>query len=208
MTRLHVTATAVLGLLACAGGSGCQLKRPDVVNARMIEPRLIEPDDPATTSSPSSSNQVNRPVGAIAVRLLETQSREHIGRRLLHQEANGEIVEDLAWRWSSAPSRYLDSALRIAFSSSPGVRLVDSGNVLAMAVTLIAWHLDATNGVRLVGAVEVVTTSTDRSVQSHVIRGSEPVSAELPGDLATAAGRLLQTLASQSLARTSQIASR
>jgi len=208
MTRLHVTATAVLGLLACAGGSGCQLKRPDVVNARMIEPHLIEPDDAATASSSSSPTQAKQAAGAIAVRLLETQAREHIGRRLLHQEANGEIVEDLAWRWSSAPSRYLDSALRLAFSSSPSVRLVDSGNVLAMAVTLIAWHLDATNGVRLVGAVEVVTISTDRSVQSHVIRGSEPVSAELPGDLATAAGRLLQTLASQSLARTSQVTGR
>ena len=207
MTRLHVTATAVLGLLACAGGSGCQLKRPDVITARMIEPHLIEPDDQDTASS-ASPNRENHAVSAIAVRLLETQAREHIGRRLLHQEANGEIVEDLAWRWSSAPSRYLDSALRLAFASSPGVRLVDSGNVLAMAVTLIAWHLDATNGVRLVGAVEVVTTSTDRSVQSHVIRGSEPVSSELPGDLATAAGRLLQTLASQSLARTSQVAAR
>jgi hypothetical protein len=205
MMRLHLRATAVLGLLACAGVSGCQLKRPDVINARMIEPRLIEPDDPATASS---SNQENRAVGAIAVRLLETQARAHIGRRLLHQEANGEIVEDLAWRWSSAPSRYLDSALRLAFSSSPGVRLVDSGNAMTIAVTLTAWHLDATNGVRLVGAVEVVTTSTDRSVQAHMIRGSEPVSAELPGDLATVAGRLLQTLASQSLARTSQVASR
>jgi hypothetical protein len=206
MTRLQVTATAVLGLLACAGGSGCQLRRPDVITARMIEPRLIEPDDSATASS--SSHQENRAVGAIPVRLLETQARAHIGRRLLHQEANGEIVEDPAWRWSSAPSRYLDSALRLAFSSSPGVRLVDSGNAMAIAVTLVAWHLDATNGVRLVGAVEVVTTSTDRSVQAHMIRGSEPVSAELPGDLATAAGRLLQTLASQSLARTSQVASR
>jgi hypothetical protein len=207
MTRLHVTVTVVLGLLACAGGSGCQLKRPDVITARMIEPRLIEPDDPATASSPSP-NQANQAAGATSVRLLETQSRAHIGRRLLHQEANGEIVEDLAWRWSSAPSRYLDSALRLAFSLNPGVRLVDSGNVMAMAVTLIAWHLEATNGVRLVGAVEVVTTTTDRSVHAHVIRGSEPVSSELPGDLATASGRLLQTLASQSLARTTQVGGR
>jgi hypothetical protein len=203
MTRLHVTATAVLALLASAGASGCQLKRPDVIPARMIEPRLIEPDP--QSASPASPNQANRPAGALAVRLLETEARAHIGRRLLHQEANGEIVEDPAWRWSSAPARYLDSALRLAFSSSPDVRLVDSGNAISVAVTLIAWHLEATNGVRLVGAVEVVTTGTDRSVQEHMIRGSEPVSAELPGDLATAAGRLLQTLASQSLARASQV---
>jgi hypothetical protein len=38
-------------------------------------------------------------------------------------------------------------------------------------------------------------------VRTQVIRASEPVSAELPGNLATAAGRLLHSLASQSLAR-------
>ncbi len=200
MTRLHVTATAVLGLLACAGGAGCQLKRPDVIQARMIEPRLIEPDG-QSTSPLGSPNQDNHATGAIAVRLLETQARAHIGRRLLHQEANGEIVEDPAWRWSSAPSRYLDSALRLAFASSPDVRLVDSGNATAMAVTLIAWHLEATDSIRLVGAVELVITGTDRSVQAHVIHGSEPVSSELPGNLATVAGHLLQTLAAQSLTR-------
>jgi hypothetical protein len=32
-------------------------------------------------------------------------------------------------------------------------------------------------------------TGSDRAVHSLVVRGSEPVSAELPGDLAAAAGR-------------------
>jgi hypothetical protein len=38
-----------------------------------------------------------------------------------------------------------------------------------------------------------------------VIRGNEPVSGALPGDLAAASGRLLQTLASESLARVVKI---
>jgi phage terminase large subunit-like protein len=202
MTRPQSTAMALLWLLACGGGLGCQLKRPDVIPIRMIEPLLIEPVSQLTPAS--SSNSDHRAAEVVAVRLLETQSRDHIGRRLLHQEANGELVEDPAWRWSSAPARYLDSALRIAFESTPRVRLVDSGTVVAMAVTLTAWHLESTDRVRLVGAVELVVTGSDRTVHDHVIRSSEPVSSELPGDLAAAAGRLLQRLASASLTRVIQ----
>ena len=199
MTRPQSTALTLLWLLACGGGLGCQLKRPDVIPVRMIEPLLIEPVSQPTP--PSSSTADHRAADVVAVRLLETQARDHIGRRLLHHEANGELVEDLEWRWSSAPARYLDSALRIAFESTPNVRLVDSGNVVAMAATLTAWHLESTDRVRLVGAVELVVTRGDRAVHAHVIHVSEPVSAELPGDLAAAAGRLLQTLASASLSR-------
>ena len=202
MTRPPSIVMALLWLLACAGGLGCQLKRPDVVPARMIEPLLIEPAIQAAPASSSSPD--HRAADVLAVRLLETQARDHIGRRLLHQEVNGELVEDAAWRWSSAPARYLDSALRIAFESTPNVRLVDSGNVAAMAVTLTAWHLESTDRVRLVGAVELVVTGSDRTVHEHVVHASEPVSSELPGDLAAASGRLLQRLASASLTRVIQ----
>ena len=204
MRRPHSAAMALLWLVACGCGLGCQLKRPEVTAARMIEPLLIEP---VSQPTPASSANLDHPAAELlAVRLLETQARDHIGRRLLHQEANGELVEDAAWRWSSAPARYLDSALRLAFESTPGVRLVDSGNVAAMAVTLTAWHLESTDRVRLVGAVELVVTGSDRTVHDHVIRGSEPVSSELPGDLAAAAGRLLQRLASARLIRVMQSA--
>jgi hypothetical protein len=153
----------------------------------------------------ASSKQGPTAADAIPVRLLETQARAHIGRRLLHQEVDGELVEDAVWLWSSAPARYLDSALRVTFASSPDVRLVDSGNATAIAVTLIAWHVESADSVRLVGAVELVMTSADRTVQAHVIHGSEPISSELPGNLAAAAGRLLQTLVSDSLMRATQV---
>ena len=68
----------------------------------------------------------------------------------------------------------------------------------------IIWHLETADSVQLVGTVELVITSTDRAVHAHVLRGSEPVSSELPGNLAVAAGRLLQTLASASLAQASR----
>jgi hypothetical protein len=202
MTRIRCPAIALLVTLAGAGGSACQLKRPDVIHGRMIEPRLIDPGN--QPSAPPSATQRTPAADAIRVRLVETQARTHIGRRLLHQEADGELVEDAVWRWSSAPARYLDSALRLAFASSPDVRLVDSGTAPAMAVTLIAWHLESGEGVHLVGAVELVITRTDRTVYAQVIRGSEPVSREPPGDLAAAAGRLLQTLASTSVTRAAQ----
>ena len=193
MTRSARFALALLVALACAVGSACQLKRPDTVPSRMIEPRLPETAAPARAVP-----------GALPVRLADTQARAHVGRRLLHMQPGGEIVEDPVWRWSSLPDRYLDSALRTAWSSSPDVRLVDAGSAPVVAATLLEWHLDAAGGTRLIGAVEVVITTSDRSVRTQVVRGSETISAELPGDLAAAAGRLLQTLASECLARTSQ----
>jgi len=203
MTRGYRSTIALAVLLAAvgAGGSACRLRRPDVIAARMIEPQLIEP---ASQPSTSATRLGNGGAEAVPIRLLETQARSHIGRRLLHQAPDGELVEDAVWRWSSAPPRYLDSALHLAFASSPDVLLVDSGDAEAMSVTLITWHLETASSVQLVGAVEVVVTTADRIVQSHLIRRSEPVSSELPGNLAAAAGRLLQTLASASVERAAQ----
>jgi hypothetical protein len=203
MTRIHGSMIALLLTLAGAGGSACQLKRPDVIPARMIEPRLVDPEN--RPPQPPSASQGRPAADAVSVRLAETQARAHIGPRLLHQEADGELVEDAVWRWSSAPARYLDSALRLAFESSPDVRLVDSANACTMAVTLIAWHLESGGGLRLVGAVELVITRTDHTVYTQVIRGSESVTGEPPGDLAAAAGRLLETLASTSVTRAAQV---
>jgi len=203
MTRGFRSTIVLAVLLAAvgAGGSACRLRRPDVIAARMIEPQLIEP---ASQPSTSATWLANGGAEAVPIRLLETLARSHIGRRLLHQAPDGELVEDAVWRWSSAPPRYLDSALHLAFASSPDVLLVDSGDAEAMSVTLITWHLETASSVQLVGAVEVVVTTPDRMVQSHLIRRSEPVSSELPGNLAAAAGRLLQTLASASVERAAQ----
>ena len=53
------------------------------------------------------------PVAAtpMLVRLLETHGARPIGRRLLHQQPDGELTEDPVWHWSSAPDRYFDTAL-------------------------------------------------------------------------------------------------
>jgi hypothetical protein len=160
----------------------------------MIEPQLLEPQlpDPLT--------QVTKTSNAISVRLLDTQAREHIGRHVLHQQPNGELTEDAVWRWSDAPDRYLDSALRLEAESSANIRLIDSSSTTALAATLIAWNLDSTGHTQLVGAVEFRVIRTDRVVHTQVVRSSEPVSAELPGNLAPAAGRLLRRLASEGLA--------
>jgi hypothetical protein len=160
----------------------------------MLEPQLLEPQ----LSAPA--RQVTKAANATPVRLLDTQARGHIGRQVLHQQSNGELTEDAVWRWSSAPDRYLDTALRLEAASSPDVRLVDTGRAPALAATLLAWDLESAGGTRLVGAVEFQVTGTDRVVHTQVVRASEPVSAELPGELAAAAGRLLRRLASEGLA--------
>lgn len=172
-------------------GTGCQLRRPATTPIRMIEPQLLEPQlaDPVTLPAKAPN--------AISIRLLETQARGHIGRRLLHQQADGELTEDSVWRWSSAPDRYLDTALRLEFASNPDVRLVDIGRAPQLATTLLAWNLESVGGTQLVAAVEFQVTGTDRVVHTHLARVSAPVSAELPGDLAAVAGSLLRRIASQ-----------
>ena len=177
--------------VACLGG-GCRVRieRPDTVPTRMIEPRLVEPGG-AVADAPN----------ATSVRLLETQGRAHIGRRVLHQQPGGELTEDPVWLWATTPDRYLDSAVRYAIAASPAIRLVDAGSAGSVAFTLVVWQIEAVPTRRLVGALEIQLTATDRAVYSEMIRAEEPIAADLPGDLATAAGRLLGRLATDCLSR-------
>ena len=182
---------------ACLGG-GCRVRieRPDTVPIRMIEPQLAEPSGVAADAP-----------NATSVRLLETQGRGHIGRRVLHQQPGGEVTEDPVWLWASTPDRYLDSAVRYAIGSSPDIRLVDVGGAPSLAVTLVAWQIVAAPSRRLVGAVEVQVATTDRVVHSEIIRAEEPIAPDLPGDLAAAAGRLLGRLATDCLSRVTRLGS-
>jgi hypothetical protein len=107
--------------------------------------------------------------------------------------------------WSSAPDRYLDLALRLAVSSSPDFRLIDAGRAPVLALTLIGWHVEgADGGRRLEGAAELTVAGTDHSVRAQIVRASEPLAAEFPGDLAGAAGRLLHRLAAESIGKARQ----
>jgi hypothetical protein len=197
MIRVPRYWSCLIVTIACLGEGGCQLRRPATTPTRMIEPQLLEPQ----VAEPAKL--VLKAPNAIPVRLLDTQAREHIGRRLLHQQPNGELTEDAVWRWSSAPDRYLDTALRLEAASNPDLRLVDAGGASVLAPTLLVWNLESAGGTRLVGAVEFQITGTDRAVHTQVARVSVPVSAELPGDLAAVAGRLLRRLASEGLTRVS-----
>jgi hypothetical protein len=190
MAAFDAPVLRVIVAIALVGGIGCQLKRPDTVPARMIEPQMEAPEKRQVAG-----------LNVVFVRLLDTQARAHIGRRVLHQQPDGELVEDPVWRWSSAPDRYLDTALRLELTSRPDVRLVDAADAPALAVTLLVWHLESAATTQLVGIIQVQLTAVDRTVREEVVKESEPVSGELPGNLATAAGRLLHRLASQGIAR-------
>jgi hypothetical protein len=188
-----MTRVIVLAIVGVAGVA-CQLKRPDTDPIRMLEPKLIEPALPAAAKPEGIA-------AAAPIRLLDTQARGHIGRRVLHQQPSGELTQDAVWRWSSAPDRYLDTALRLELASSPVLRLVDAPGAPTFAATLLEWHLESGGATQLVAAVEIEFTGPDRVVHTRVVRASEPVSAELPGDLAAVAGRLLQRLARDGLTR-------
>ena len=131
------------------------------------------------------------------LRLLETEARVHIGRRLLHQQGDGELTEDGIWRWSSPPDRYLDTALRLTLGSSRSIRLVDSADAPVLAVTLLSFHLADESDARLLAAIELRFTGTDRVVHTQLIKDSEPIAGSLPGNLSTGAGRLLSRLAAE-----------
>jgi len=187
-SRLRYGVFVVLAA-ACGGACRVQLQRPETVAARMVEPRLVEPAE-VVVDAPN----------AISVRLLETQGRGHIGRRVLHLQPDGEVTEDPVWLWTTTPDRYVDSALRYAIESSPDIRLVDIRGAPSLGVTLVAWEIETAPSPRMVGALEVEVTTSDRAVHSEMIRAEEPIAADLPGDLAAAAGRLLHRLASDALA--------
>jgi len=195
MTRTVPTRTWVLLVAANLALASCQLHRPTTTPSRTLEPQVLEPqlaEQPGTVAkSPNASS----------IRLLSAESRGNIGRRVLHQQPDGELIEDPVWRWSTSPDRYLDTALRLEVASSPKLQLVDAGNVPALAAYLLAWNLESSGVTRLVGAVEFEMTGTDRVIHTQVVRGSESVSGELPGDLAEAAGRLMRRLASEGLNR-------
>lgn len=188
MTGAVRSAGLCLGAAAVAIGMGCALPRPTTVPGRMIEPQLVEP----ARETPVAATP-------LMVRLLETQARAHIGRRLLHRQPDGELTEDPVWHWSSAPDRYLDTALRLELAASPNVRLVDAASAPVMVATLLEWQVESGSETKLVGAVEVRFTGIDHAVRTQVVRAAEPVSGELPGTLAAAAGRLLRRLASDAL---------
>jgi len=183
------TCSALLAATGCLVGAACQLRRPNTTPVRVIEPQLIEP--PSRSTVPD----------ATPIRLLETQAREHIGRKILFRQTTGELTEDPIWRWSSPPDRYLDTALRRELVATPSVRVVDDSGAPTLGVMLLVWDLESA-GSQLVGSVEFQFIGGDRIVRTHVVRATEPVSSDLPGDLAAAAGRLFQRLASDGLALT------
>ena len=193
MIRMARKRPLLLLMFASLALVACQLRRPTTAPNRTLEPQLLEPQ---LAEQPGA---VVKSPNAASIRLLSTESRGNIGRRVLHRQPNGELIEDPVWRWSTTPDRYLDTALRLEVASSLKLRLVDADDVPALAANLLAWNLESSGGTRVVGAVEFQLTGTDRLIQTQIVRGSESVSGELPGDLAAAAGRLMRRLASEGL---------
>jgi len=171
----------------------CQLHRPATTPSRTLEPPVLEPQ---LAEQPGI---VAKSPNALSIRLLSAESRGNIGRRLLHRQPDGELIEDPVWRWSTPPARYLDTALRQEVASSPKLRLVAASDTPAIAAYLLAWNLESSGGARLSGAVEFEITDAQRVIHTQVVHASESISGELPGDLAAAAGRLMRRLASEGL---------
>lgn len=190
MRRQHLR-LACVAALACLDLAACHLRRPDVPEVRTIEPDLnvVETQDGADPGAVGTQR--------VDLRLIEAGARVHIGRRLIHQQGDGELIEDSVWRWSSPPDRYLDTALQLTLGSNARIRLVDSADAPVLAVTLLAFHIAGDPEWRLLAAIELRFTGTDRGVHTQLIRDSEPMAGPLPGNLSVVAGRLLGRLAAE-----------
>jgi hypothetical protein len=193
MTRSARTVSCLLVMFANLALVACQLRRPATPPSRVLEPQLLEPQ---LTEHPEMAA---KNTDAVSIRLLPTESRGNFGRRLVHHQPDGELVGDPVWRWSTFPDRYLDTALRLEVASNPKLRLVDAGDGPTLAANLLELSLESSGGTRLVGAVEFEMTGADRVVHTQIVRASESVSDVLPGDMSTAAGRLMRHLASEGL---------
>jgi hypothetical protein len=193
MTHAFRVATLLVTTIVCLSATGCRLRRPASVPVRTIEPQLLEPQ------IEKPEKQVTKAPDATPIRLLDTNVQGSMGRHVVHQQANGELLTDPVWRWSAPPERYLDMALRMQLEASPSMRRVDSSGAPTLAATLLVWDLESREGTQLVGAAEFQVTWADRAVNTQLVRDSEPVLAERPGDLPLAAGRLLRRLASRGL---------
>ncbi len=153
----------------------------------MLDPRLpTEAAEPVPTA-----------VDAMRVRLLDTQSTSAVRFSILHRSVNGELREDPIWSWSTAPDRMLDRALHLTAAADADIEIVDRSDVLAIAATLVSLHLEAEAGQtpQIVGVVELRVIDSERIVRALVLHARETVSAELPGNVADATGRMLNRLA-------------
>ena len=91
MIRVPRSGACLLVTIACLMGVDCQLRRPNTTPSRMIEPQVLNP------GLPDPASPVTKALNAVPIRLLDTQERGHIGRRLLHEQPNGELTgRDLA----------------------------------------------------------------------------------------------------------------
>jgi len=178
-------------VIICAGMTAC-LPKPKGTPAHMIVPQVLAP--PTAGSDAPLAKSPN----AVAVRLLNTQSRGEIGRAMLRQESSGELIADRIWFWSSRPEQFLDTAIQLEAARNPDVRVVDSARVPTLAPMLLVWDIES-NGTQLVGVVQFQLTGTDGAVTTKVVRGSEQISGDLPANLADASGRLFHRLASDGL---------
>jgi hypothetical protein len=189
MTHAFRAATLLVATIVCLGATGCRLRRPDAVAIRTIEPQLLEPQiekPEQVTKAPT-----RRPD------LVLVNAQGNMGRHVVRQQANGELITDPVWRWS-APLSGIWTWRYACNWKQARMRLVGQA-VPQPWPRLSSWNLESREGTQLVGAVEFQVTWTDRAVNTQLVRDSEPVLAEKPGDLPLAAGRLLRRLASRGL---------
>jgi hypothetical protein len=129
------------------------------------------------------------------------RSSDQIGYSILRRTAAGELRQDPEWSWSARPHTYLGTALYQAAAADPSIRFADSSDAFGLRAIFLSCYLEEMGeGQRLLASVELRVTGPDQAVSSQVLTAEEPVSGELPGNLAEAMGRVIRRLATDALA--------
>lgn len=185
MSIANIRHALLLILAVTLLGCGVKLQPPDRPTPRTLDVRL--PSE-AAESVPTASD-------ALEVRLLDTRSTLPASYAVLHRSTNGELREDAVWNWSTPPATLVDRALHLTAAADESVEIVDQAAVPRISATLVAFHLESSQGTEIVGSVDLRITDADRVVHTTVITERATVSSKMPGDLAVVAGELLERLA-------------
>lgn len=176
-------ATAALCAALLAGCS--LLPRPD-----HTAPRVIEPVLPATEAVTDAED-------AVGVRLAELSAREHLQFQLIHRKADGQLVRDGEWSWSTTPDRYLADALTAAVAADPTVRVLRSPDAIELRLTITAFEFAHTEGAER-AVVTTLVEVTDPAGNSKIEQRS--VAIDVSDDQrAIAMGTALSELSTQIL---------
>lgn len=149
-------------------------------------PVVIEPAPAASAAAKTGK--------ATPVRLGTGAATDLLRLEVLHYTATGEVRRDDAQRWSDAPAAILRRRLESS-AAACGVALQDRSDLPLLEVVVERFGIAGSDTLQLVATAHLRCRLADGTIRIAAIDAAQPLAAASTGDLATAAGALLDQLA-------------